>query len=79
MKKIEYTENFEQANRIIEGKKAVLSDGCRGLILQDLSATLSRYFELSSVPEMRLSPAEKGFEVSLEFSAAMIKKFNVLK
>ena len=46
MKKIEYTENFEQANRIIEGEKAVLSDGCRGLILQDLSATLSRYFEL---------------------------------
>ena len=43
MKKIEYTENFEQANRIIEGEKAVLSD------------------------------------VSLEFSAAMIKKFNVLK
>lgn len=79
MKKIEYTENFEQANRIIEGEKAVFSDGCRGLILQDLSATLSRYFELSSVPEMRLSPAEKGFEVSLEFSAAMIKKFNVLK
>ena len=79
MKKIEYTENFEQANRIIEGEKAVLSDGCRGLILQDLSATLSRYFELSSVPEMRLMPAEKGFEVRLEFSAAMIKKFNVLK
>lgn len=79
MKKIEYTENFEQANRIIEGEKAVLSDGCRGLILQDLSATLSRYFELSSMPEMRLMPAEKGFEVSLEFSAAMIKKFNVLK
>ena len=79
MKKIEYTENFEQANRIIEGEKAVLSDGCRGLILQDLSATLSRYFELSSVPEMRLMPAEKGFVVSLEFSAAMIKKFNVLK
>ncbi len=38
MKKIVYTENFEQANRIIEGEKSVLSDGCRGLILQDLSA-----------------------------------------
>ena len=79
MKKIEYTENFEQANRIIEGEKAVLSDGCRGLILQDLSATLSRYFALSSVPEMRLLLAEKCFEVSLEFSAAKIKKINVLK
>ncbi len=79
MKKIAFTENFEQANRIIEGEKSVLSDGCRGLILQDISATLSRYFELSEQPKMTLSPAEKGFNVSVEFSAALIKKFNVLK
>ena len=79
MKKIVYTDNFEQANKIIEGEKSVLSDGCRGLILQDLSATLSRYFELSEPPKMVLSPAEKGFDVTVEFSAALIKKFNVLK
>ena len=79
MKKIVYTENFEQANRIIEGEKSVLSDGCRGLILQDLSAALSRYFELSEQPEMTLTALEKGFGVTVKVSAALIKKFNVLK
>ena len=79
MKKIVYTDNFEQANRIIEGEKSVLSDGCRGLILQDLAAAISRYFELSEPPKMTLTALEKGFGVTVEFSAALIKKFNVLK
>ena len=57
MKKYILTENFEQANRIIESDKAVLSDGCKSLILQDFANTFSRYFELSEPPRMRLEPS----------------------
>lgn len=79
MKKYILTENFGQANRIIESDKAVLSDGCKSLILQDFANTFSRYFELSEPPRMRLEPSEKGYVVTVTFSADLIKKFNVLK
>lgn len=78
-KRAEVSENFKKANKIIESEKTVLSDGCKSLMLQDFAATFARYFELSSAPQMTFSPDGKGYSVSVSFSAALVKKFNVLK
>lgn len=79
MKKYERTENFEQANKMMEADKAALSEGCKSLVLQDAHHLFSRYFEIDGLPSLHVLPQGKGYEVTLTFTAAVIKKFNVLK
>lgn len=77
MKKI--GDNFARTNRVIQSDKAVMSDGCKALVLQDFAEIFGEYFELNGLPEMEIV-CEKGiYKVSVAFEADRVKKFNVLK
>ena len=73
------TEDFTRVNRVLQGDKSVMSDGCKALILQDFAEKFNEYFELIGLPRMELTCQNGVYTVRLAFDAERIKKFNVLK
>ena len=73
------TEDFTRVNRVLQGDKSVMSDGCKALILQDFAEKFNEYFDLIGLPRMELSCKNGTYTVKLAFEAERIKKFNVLK
>mgnify|MGYP006967367441 CR=1 FL=1 len=73
------TEDFTRVNRVLQGDKSVMSDGCKALILQDFAEKFNEYFDLTGLPRMELSCQNGTYFVELKFEAERIKKFNVLK
>ena len=64
---------------VIQSDKAVMSDGCKALIEQDLTRKCSEYFDLLGGVTMRVVCENGRYRVAVEFEAERIKKFNVLK
>lgn len=64
---------------VIQSDKAVMSDGCKALIEQDLTRKCSEYFDLLGGVTMRVVCEKGRYRVAVEFEAERIKKFNVLK
>ena len=78
-KKTKIGEQFLRIGQIIQSDKAVMSDGCQALVLQDFSTLLNEYFELSSPVGMEISCQNGVYHVKIQFDADRVKKFNVLK
>ena len=70
---------FTRINNVLQSDKAVMSDGCKALVLQDFADKFSEYFDLIGLPRMALSCKNGVYTVELSFEAERIKKFNVLK
>ena len=64
---------------VIQSDKAVMSDGCKALVLQDFADKFNEYFDLTGLPKMEISQKNGIYTVNLSFEAERIKKFNVLK
>ena len=73
------TEDFTRVNRVLQGDKSVMSDGCKALILQDFAEKFNEYFDLMGLPRMELSCKNGTYSVKLSFEAERIKKFHVLR
>ena len=73
------TEDFTRVNRVLQGDKSVMSDGCKALILQDFAEKFNEYFDLIGLPRMELSCKNGVYSVKIAFEAERIRKFNVLK
>lgn len=78
-KKTKIGEQFLRIGQVIRSDKALLSESCKSLILQDFSTLLQEFFELSSPLTMDLSCENGTYHVQIQFDAERIKKFNVLK
>ena len=44
------SEEFLRINKVIQADKAVMSEGCRALVLQDFAEKFNEYFELIGLP-----------------------------
>lgn len=64
---------------VIQSDKAVMSDGCKALIEQDLTRKCSEYFDLLGGVDMRVTCENGIYRVAVAFEAERVKKFNVLK
>ena len=73
------SEAFTRINSVIQADKSILSEGCKALVLQDLSEKLDEYFDLNGLPIMDIHCQNGTYYISLNFQAERIKKFNVLK
>ena len=72
-------DEFTRVNNVIQADKAVMSDGCKALVLQDFAEKFNEYFDLIGLPRMEVSCKHGVYSVSIAFEAERIKKFNVLK
>lgn len=72
-------DTFERVKNVIQTDKAVVSDGCKALVLKDVATKLNEYFELKSTPEMEVVYENGIYRVELKFDALRVKKFNVLR
>ena len=70
---------FTRVNNVIQADKAVMSEACKALVLQDFAEKFNEYFDLIGLPRMELSCKNGVYNVSVAFEAERIKKFNVLK
>ena len=64
---------------VIQSDKAVMSDGCKALIEQDLTRKFLEYFDLVGGVNMQFVCENGVYQVSVAFEAERVKKFNVLK
>ena len=64
---------------VIQSDKAVMSDGCKSLIEQDLTRKFLEYFDLVGGVNMQVVCNNGVYQVSVAFEAERIIKFNVLK
>ena len=49
------SEAYERLNKIIQADKAVMSEACKTLVLQDFAEKFNEYFELIGLPRMEIS------------------------
>ena len=71
-------DDFTRVNNVIQADKAVMSEACKALVLQDFAEKFNEYFDLIGLPRMELSCKNGVYSVSIAFEAERIKKFNVL-
>lgn len=72
-------DEFTRVNNVIQADKAVMSEACKALVLQDFAEKFNEYFDLIGLPRMEVSCKNGVYSVSIAFEAERIKKFNVLK
>lgn len=72
-------DEFTRVNNVIQADKAVMSEACKALVLQDFAEKFNEYFDLIGLPRMEVSCKNGVYSVGISFEAERIKKFNVLK
>ena len=72
-------DDYTRINDVIESDKAVLSEGCKALVVKDVATKLEEYFELKTLPTMEIVYEKGAYRVSVSFHAERVKKFNVLR
>ncbi len=75
----ELAEEFRRVQKVIQADKAVMSDACKSLVLQDFAEKFNEYFDLIGLPRMEIACKNGTFTVSIAFQAEGIKKFNILR
>ena len=74
MKRKELKRVFE----VLQADKALLGEGAKALIEQDLTKKLEEYFEVSKGAALSLVFENGRYFVTIEFEAERIKKFSVI-
>ena len=75
----ELAEEFLRVQKVIQADKAVMSDACKSLVLQDFAEKFNEYFDLIGLPRMEIACKNGTFTVNITFQADGIKKFNILR
>ena len=70
---------FTRVNNVIQADKALMSEACKALVLQDFAEKFNEYFDLIGLPKMQVVCKNGLYSVVVSFEAERIKKFNVLK
>ena len=70
--------DFIRVSNVLQADKSVMSEGCKTLVLQDLTDKFNEYFDLMGLPRMELSCKNGIYTVHLSFEAERIKHFQVL-
>ena len=74
MKRRELKRVFE----VLQADKALLSEGAKSLVEQDLTKKLEEYFEVSKGATISLVFENGKYFVTVQFEAERIKKFSVI-
>ena len=74
MKRRELKRVFE----VLQADKALLSEGAKSLVEQDLTKKLEEYFEVSKGATLSLVFENGKYFVTVQFEAERIKKFSVI-
>lgn len=72
-------DDYTRINDVIESDKAVLSEGCKALVVKDVASKLEEYFELENLPVMEIVYEKGSYRILVSFQAERVKKFNVLR
>ena len=72
-------DEFTRISNVIQADKAVMSEACKALVLQDFAEKFNEYFDLIGLPRMEITCKHGAYTVGISFEAERIKKFNVLK
>ena len=75
----ELAEEFRRVQKVIQADKAVMSDACKSLVLQDFAEKFNEYFDLIGLPRMEISCKNGTFTVNIAFQAERIRQFNILR
>lgn len=75
----ELAEEFRRIQKVIQADKAVMSDACKSLVLQDFAEKFNEYFDLIGLPRMEISCKNGTFTVNIAFQAERIRQFNILR
>ena len=73
------SKELQRVNEVIQADKAVMSEACKSLVLQDFARKFNEYFDVVGLPKMELACKNGVYTVRLCFEAERIKKFQVLK
>ena len=76
---MEKRQDYFRGEILLKGDRAVMSEGCKQLILQDVTEKMQEFFAISSTPEMTVERVEKELLITIRFRAESLKKFNVLR
>ena len=60
---------------VIESDRFSLSKGASTMIEKDISRLLGEYFELSSLPILKITPAKGGYKITVEAECDRLKSF----
>lgn len=71
--------DYRRVNDVLQADKALMSDGCKALVLRDFAEKFSEYFDVIGLPRMELTCKNGTYAVRLEFEAERIRKFQVLQ
>lgn len=71
--------DYRRVNDVLQADKALMSDGCKALVLRDFAEKFSEYFDVIGLPRMELTCKNGTYTVRLEFEAERIRKFQVLQ
>ncbi|MBQ8394218.1 MAG: hypothetical protein IJX49_01425 [Clostridia bacterium] len=72
-------DDYARINSLLQADKALMSEACKALVLQDFGNKFNEYFDLIGLPRMEISYKSGVYTIELCFEADRIKKFNVLK
>lgn len=72
-------DDYARLNSLLQADKALMSEACKALVLQDFGNKFNEYFDLIGLPRMEISYKSGVYAIELCFEAERIKKFNVLK
>ena len=71
----------KEANRIkqvIESDRLGMSGDCKEVLKRDIADTLANYFELKSLPEIKIEAGIKGFSVYVSAEGYAFKGFHII-
>ena len=73
--------NKKEVNRIkqvIESDRIGMSGDCKEILKHDIAQALANYFELKSLPEIKIEAGIKGFSVYIYAEGYAFKSFHII-
>lgn len=75
MKKLKEVNRIKQ---VIESDRLGMSGDCKEVLKRDIADTLSNYFELKNLPEIKIEAGLRGFSVYITAEGEAFKSFHII-
>lgn len=64
--------------QVIESDRLGMSGDCKEILKRDIADTLANYFELKSLPDIKIEAGVKGFSVYISAEGDAFKSFHII-
>ncbi len=68
----------KRIKQVIESDRLGVSGDCKEILKRDIADTLSNYFELKKLPEIKIEAGIKGFSVYITVEGDAFKSFHIV-